>query len=338
MKDIAVGVIGVGTFGEVHARIYHEHPRTELVAVCDTDRARAEKIAALYGAKPYVRYDEMLKDPRIKAVSIVVPDVAHRDPCVAAANTGKHILLEKPLATSVEDGKAILEAVDRNKVTMMVDFMNRWSPPLSLAKKSLDAGEIGELLYINMKLNDSLFVPTKMLSWAGKSSVLWFLGSHVIDLVLWLVGSEVEEVFCTSTSKLLKSLGIPTADFYHSVLQFKNGVVANLENSWILPESGPTVFEFTAEIVGTKGKIDIDTARNGCMIKSTPGKYQDPDLFCLVEIAGQMKGFGHTAIDHFISCVAEGKAPWIEKTSSLRVTELITKLEESVKARRFVKA
>jgi predicted dehydrogenase len=133
-------------------------------------------------------------------------------------------------------------------------------------------------------------------------------------------------------------MGIPTADFYHSVLQFKNGAVANIENSWILPESGPTVFEFTAEIVGTKGKIDIDAARNGSIIKSTPEKYIYPDTYCLVEVAGQMRGFGHTAMDHFITCVAENKAPWIENTSSLRVTELITRLEESVKARRFVKA
>jgi predicted dehydrogenase len=337
METIGVGVVGVGTFGEIHARIYSEHPRTELIAVSDIDKARAEKVATQYKAKAYGRYEEMLKDPRIKAVSIVVPDMAHRDPCVAAANAGKHILLEKPLATSVEDGRAILEAVEKNKVTLMVDFMNRWSPPFSMAKKSLESGEIGDLLYINMRLNDSLFVPTKMLSWAGKSSVLWFLGSHAIDLILWLVGSAVDEVFCTSTSKVLSGMGIPTADFYHSILQFKNGAVANIENSWILPESGPTVFEFTTEIVGTKGKIDIDTARNGCIIKSTGGKYQYPDSFCLVEVQGQMRGFGHTAIDHFISCVAENKPPWIEKMGSLRVTELITRLEESAKARRFVK-
>jgi predicted dehydrogenase len=337
METIGVGVVGVGTFGEVHARIYNEHPRTELIAVSDIDKTRAEKVAAMYNAKAYVRYEEMLKDPRINAVSIVVPDMAHRDPCVAAANAGKHILLEKPLATSMEDGKVIIEAVERNKVTLMVDFMNRWSPPFSMAKRSLDSGEIGDLLYVNMRLNDSLFVPTKMLSWAGKSSVLWFLGSHAIDLILWLVGSTVEEVFCTSTYKVLSGMGIPTADFYHSILQFRNGAIANIENSWILPDSGPTVFEFTAEIVGTKGKIDIDTARNGCIIKSTGGKYLYPDSFCLVEVQGQMRGFGHTAIDHFISCVAEKKLPWIEKMTSLRVTELITKLEESVKARRFVK-
>ena len=210
-------------------------------------------------------------------------------------------------------------------------------PAIFHGQESLESGEIGDLLYINMKLNDSLFVPTKMLSWAGKSSVLWFLGSHAIDLILWLVGSPVEEVFCTSTSKVLSSMGIPTADFYHSILQFKNGVVANIENSWILPESGPTVFEFTTEIVGTKGKIDIDTARNGCIIKSTRGKYLYPDPVLPCRGPGQMRGFGHTAIDHFISCVAENKAPWIDKRGSLHVTELITRLEESAKARRFVK-
>jgi len=337
MEKMRVSVIGVGTFGEIHARIYSEHPRVDLLAVADINEATAKRVADKYNAKAYTKYEEMLRDPNITAVSIVVPDMLHREPCIKAAEAGKHILIEKPLATTVEDGKAMIEAAKKNNVKLMVDFMNRWSPPFSLAKKSIEEGEIGELLYINMKINDSIFVPTKMLPWAEKTSVLWFLGSHAIDLLLWLVGDMVDGVSCISKSLMLKKMGINTPDFYHSVLEFKNGVVANLENSWILPESGPTLFELTAEIVGTKGKIDIDTARNGCIIKSTQEKYSHPDAFCLVEIAGKMRGFGYTALDHFVSCVLEDKEPWIKNSTSLDVTRIITKLEEASQKREFIK-
>jgi predicted dehydrogenase len=330
-------VIGVGTFGAIHARIYSEHPHVDLLAVADINETTSKRAADAYGIVGYTGYEELLNHTGIQAVSIVVPDSRHRDPCIKAAESGKHILLEKPLATSVADGKAIIEAAEKNKVILMVDFMNRWSPPFAAAKRSLQAGEIGDLLYINMKLNDSLFVPTKMLSWAEESSVLWFLGSHTIDLVCWLVDDVVDSVSCISKSRLLNQLGIATADFYRSTLEFSNGVVASIENSWVLPEAGPTVFEFTAEIVGTRGKIDIDTARSGSIIKTSGNSYTYPDSFCLVEIAGRLRGFGHSAIDHFIHCLNGSEEPAVKNDTCLEVTRIIAGLERAAQERKTIR-
>jgi predicted dehydrogenase len=336
LGTIGVGVIGVGTFGRQHARIYSEHPQVELLAVADINEDSARQVADIYGVKAYSDYEQMLADPGIHAISVVVPDTRHREPCISAASRGKHILVEKPLATSVDDGKAIIEAAEKNNVILMVDFMNHWNPPFAAARKSILQGEIGELLYINMKLNDSLFVPTKMLSWAAESSVLWFLGSHTIDLTCWMVGDAVYSVSCFSQSRFLNQLGIATADFYRSTLEFKNGVVANIENSWVLPEAGPTIFEFTAEIVGTQGKIDIDTARNGSIIKTTGSNYTYPDSYCLVEIEGQLRGFGHLAIEHFIHCVINNEKPTIENNTSLEVTRIILSLEQASRKRKTI--
>ncbi len=337
MKKLGIGVVGVGTFGELHARLYSEHPLADLLGVADLDERKANKVADSYSTKAYTRFEELLADPAIQAVSIAVPDPFHKEPAVKAAEAGKHILLEKPLATTVKDAKAILETAEQNGVKLMVDFMNRWSPPFSLAKQAIDNGDLGDLLYINMKLNDTIYVPTKMLSWADKSSALWFLGSHAIDLILWLVNDDVEQVSCVSRSRVLKNRGIDTPDFYHSVLEFQHGVVANLENSWILPESGPTVFEFTAEIVGTQGKIDIDTARNGCIRFSAQEKYAYPDMFGAVNVAGEIRGFAHTAIDHFVRCVLEDKKPAITGEAGLIVTRIITNLEEAQQKRQPVR-
>jgi predicted dehydrogenase len=337
MEKIGAGVIGVGVFGEIHARFYREHRLTNLLAVADINEKRAKQVAEKYGARAYTRYEDMLSDPEIQMVSVVVPDPLHRDPCVKAAEAGKHILLEKPLATTLEDGKAIIDACKKHRVKFMVDFMNRWNPPFSLAKETIESGEIGKVQYINIRLNDSIYVPTEMLSWAGSSTVLWFLGSHAVDLVLWLLDESVERVFCISRSKILAERGIHTPDFFHSVLEFKNGVIVNMENSWILPNSSPTLYEFTAEIVGSKGKIDIDPAQNGAIRKASEEKYSYPDILCIPSIAGRISGFSYTAMNHFVECVVDDKEPMVTKESSLEVTRVLLKLLESAKGEKFVK-
>ena len=336
MEKIGVGVIGVGVFGEIHARFYSEHRLTNLIAVADINEKRAKLVVDKYGAKPYTRYEDMLADPKIKMVSIVVPDPLHREPCVRAAEAGKHILLEKPLATTLEDGRAIIDTCKKHGVKFMVDFMNRWNPPFSMAKETIESGEIGKVQYINIRLNDSIYVPTKMLSWAATSSVLWFLGSHAVDLVTWLLNDNVQRVFCISRSKVIAERGIDTPDFFHSVLEFRNGVIVNMENSWILPNSSPTIYEFTTEIVGSKGKIDIDTAQHGAIRKSSGDKYSFPDILCIPSIAGRISGFAYTAMNHFIECVADDKEPEVTKESSLEVTRVLLKLLESARGEKFV--
>src|SRR5688500_10599892 len=114
MSEVGFGVIGVGTWGELHARVYGSTPGARLAAVCDADLPRAEKVAAACGApKVYADYRELLKDPDVRAVSVVLPDFLHREAVVAAAEAGKHVLVEKPLATSVEDGRAMIDAARR---------------------------------------------------------------------------------------------------------------------------------------------------------------------------------------------------------------------------------
>lgn len=336
MEKIGVGVIGVGVFGDIHAKIYSENRLTKLVAVADVNEDRAKHIARKYGAKPFFSAEELLKDPNIKAVSIVVPDAYHKGPCIGAAESKKHILLEKPLATTVDDAVEIVEAARKNKVKLMVDFMVRWNPAFSMAKESVDSGEIGQVQYINIKLSNSFYVPTEMLSWADKSSVLWFLGSHTLDQLLWLVDSEISRVFCVSKSNVLVQRGVNTPDYFKSIIEFKNGVIADMENSWILPNTNPTLLEFKAEIVGSEGKIDVDAAQHGALKKANKGKYYYPDVLGTPVIDGRMYGFAYAGINHFIECVVDDKEPNISPESSLEVTRILTKLEESAKKKQFI--
>ncbi len=125
--------------------MYSTHPASLLTAVCDLDKGRAGEIAATYGAKRiYTDYHEMMRDPEIDAVAVVTPDFAHCGPIVTAARAGKHIIVEKPLATTREDVEKIAEAVRKAGITFMVDFHNRWSPPGGLNQGKRGQRKSGE--------------------------------------------------------------------------------------------------------------------------------------------------------------------------------------------------
>ena len=129
MSDTAFGVIGLGTWGSLHARVYATTPGVRLAAVADLDADRARAVAAATGAGRWTAsYYELLADPDIRAVSVVLPDFLHRDAVVAACEAGKHVLVEKPLATTEADALAMLAAARANGVTLCVDFHNRFNP------------------------------------------------------------------------------------------------------------------------------------------------------------------------------------------------------------------
>ncbi len=116
--------------------------------------------------------------------AVVTPDFAHRDPIVAAAEAEKHIITEKPLATTLEDAEAIAKAVRKAGITFMVDFHARWNPPLAIARQNITEGKLGRIVSAYFRLNDTISVPTEMLSWAEKSS------TSVNDIKVNILGSK----------------------------------------------------------------------------------------------------------------------------------------------------
>lgn len=196
LKQIRMGIVGAGTWGATHASIYAEHICADPVAICDMNKEKAQAIADKYGIrKVYTDYKELAADPEIDAVAIVTPDFAHADIACAMADAGKDILIEKPLATTREDIDRICEAVERNGVRCMVDLHNRWNAPFNKAKQEIASGKLGKPYTAYIRHSDVKWVATDMLSWAAKSSILWFLGSHSLDSLRWLVDSEAKRVY-----------------------------------------------------------------------------------------------------------------------------------------------
>jgi predicted dehydrogenase len=334
MKKIGFGIIGAGLWGESHARVYSSHPAAKLVGVCDVVEEKARAIAKKYGAeKHYTDYHKLLKDPDIEAVGIVTPDFAHTEPFVAACKAAKHILIEKPLATTHDGLRAMKKAYEESGVRVMVDFHARWNPPYAVAKDTIDQGKIGPIISMYYRLNNPIFVPTQMLSWSRNSSILWFLGSHTVDTLRFLSGSEVKRVYSVSRSEVLTKLGIDVPDIYQSILEFENGVIATIENAWILPNSNPHWNDIKLNILGSKGMFNMDLTHNQAIERYLEDRSDHPDILVMPTVHGKPVGFAYESIRDFVDRLASGDDFIAKFDDGYRVSKVILAIMSSAEKR-----
>lgn len=331
--EYGFGVIGAGTWGALHAAVYQSIPGARLAGVCDQNEARARQAAGASGAQVYTHFQDILADPQVKAVSVVLPDFLHGKAVMAALKAGKQVLVEKPLATTEAEAVAMVQAAEAAGLVLAVDFHNRWSPLFAGVRQAMEEGRLGDLQLITYRLSDTLEVPTHMLSWAGQSTVAWFLSSHCLDTLLWLLGARAGQdriirLNCIKRQRLLQAQGIPTADFYLTTLEWESGLVTLLENSWILPHSGPSIFDLQCQVIGANGTALVDGSHHRAL-QIHSDRINFPDTMVCPRIFGRPQGFGTESIRHFAACVMEGRRPEVDGRDGLAVTRLILKMEES---------
>jgi len=334
MTKLKMAIVGAGIWGENHAKIYSAHPFAETVAVCDSNYAKAKALAdRLHIPGVYGDCEEMFRHSGCDAVAVVTPDFAHADIAVKAAACKKDILIEKPLATTRADVFAILEAAEKYQVRVMVDLHNRWSPPFHAAKMSIASGELGDIQSAYMRLNDVKWVATDMLPWAAQSSILWFLGSHSLDTLRWLLDDEVTRVYSVSSEGVLKGLGVDTVDQYLTTLEFKNGGIAQMENGWITPNGNPCVNDIKCSVTGTKGMISLDVSNHNMIQKYTDEKTQVPDVVVQNSIFGYPRGFAYESIRSFVDCVLSGEEFHVTLHDAANTSLAILAIMESARTR-----
>ena len=336
-KLLKVGVIGVGTQGEKHIKSYQSLQNAEVVAVADLKEERVKEIAKQYDIKNwYTDYKEMLELPDLDAVSVVTPDFLHREPATSAINAGKHVLVEKPLATTIQDAEAIVSAAKKTRVKLMVSFISRWRPSVIIAKRFIDRGELGDPVYAYTRLNDTTYVPTEMLgSWSSRTSLPFWLMSHTVDRVRWLFNSDIKRVYAVSSSGVLLKKGINTPDLFNATVEFENGALGVFESCWILPETLPFIAESQMELIFTKGTINMDLSQNSLKI-ATQKRYLLPEASQSGIPAGPI-GYIIAAVGHFVECVLEDKEPIASGDDGLTVVRVSSAIVESAKERKPVK-
>ena len=326
---LRVGVIGVGLQGEGHVKNYQSLPDAHVVAVADLDETKLKRMREVYGIQgTYSEYRQMLAAEDLDAVSIVTPDHLHLEPALAALEAGKHVLIEKPLATNVEDAQAIVKAAKRGNRKLMVNFSNRWMSYMAHTRNAIETGELGYPVYAYARLSNTIYVPTKMLeSWSAKTSLPFWLMSHTIDRIRWLFQSEITRVYAVSHASVLTKMGIDSPDLFAALVDFENGAVGNFESCWILPNTKPSIVDSKMELIFSKGNISID-AQQTTIQKATDEEYTIPGILQM-DVYGQPVGFVTEAMRHFVVCVLEDKEPWPSGEDGLAVVRISSAIVES---------
>jgi predicted dehydrogenase len=269
----------------------------------------------------------------VEAVTVATPDHLHREPVVRMLRAGKHVLVEKPLATSVADGRAMVAAALESGRYLMVDFHARWHPLFMGAKGYVERGELGAPVMAYARLSDTIWVPTEMLRWSGESGPEWFLFPHVMDIVRWLFGREPVEVVAKGHRGVLERRGIACWDAIQAIVGFEGGAFCTFETSWIVPESYSNVVDNRLSIYGEKGGLEL---RNEPSLWAFTDRFHTPFSSESVTRYGKVWGFQYESIRYFADCVADGVAPEASGADGLAVTAMIEATLRSLAEKRPV--
>ena len=298
------------------------------MAVADIQAERTQHFAALYGAKGYADYNELLEKADLDIVSVCTSDELHLKPVLAAAAAGKHILVEKPLAVNVPDCDTMIQAAENAGVKLMVGQILRFDPRYYAARQAISDGQIGAPVHFFARRNNLLKSAKRL----GKhTSVLFFLGIHDIDFINWCAESKVERVYAESVSRVLRDMD--TADSYLALIKFQDGTIASLEVSWILPESQPYLVDHCVKLIGSKGSTYVDLRNRGLEKYCEKAEYTSGGD----TINGYGRGFSYDSMYHFLDCIIKDKEPISNETDGLMNTAILCAMLDSAEKGEQVK-
>ena len=230
---LRVGVVGVGVMGSNHARVFAGLPGTELVGVADPDRKQADFVARTLGCVAFSDVNELLERD-VDAITIAAPTHLHRDIALACIARGVHVLVEKPIASSVEEGREIINVARRAGVTLMVGHVERFNPAVEAIKEAIRGEDI-----LSIAITRVGPFPPRM----SNVGVVIDLAVHDIDLIRWFTDSDIIEVQPQLSSAVAEREDI-------ALLQFRtaSGVLAHINTNWLTP------FKARNVTVATRGK------------------------------------------------------------------------------------
>jgi len=249
------------SFAHLHAysyiRVVTELPEAELIAIYDDNKERLKRVAQQYSVKAvYTDYNELLKREEIDAVIITSENAKHAEMAIAAAEAGKHILCEKPIATTLKDADKMISTARKSGVKFQTAFVMRYHEATAHVKRLIDAGEIGKILVITTtnhgKYPGGWFGDPKL---AGGGSVMDHV-VHTADLMRWYTGSEASEVYAIIGKNIRPKL--LSEDCALLSLKFRNGTVGSIDCSWSRPDSWPIWGDVYLGVYGTNGYVVVN--------------------------------------------------------------------------------
>lgn len=327
---INAAVIGVGMMGRNHARVYAELEDVNLLAVADTDLEAAQRVARTYRARAYQDYREMLDVEKPDIVSVAVPTHLHRLVATDVIARGMHVFLEKPIATAVEDGQAIIDAAKEHGITLGVGHIERFNPAILALKERLDDGQLGRIFQIHAR-RVGPFPPR-----VSDVGVVIDLATHELNIMEYLTGSRAESVYAETERKI----HVAHEDLLTGIIKFRDGCVGILDINWLTPAK---IRELS--LIGEKGMFLVNYLTQDLYFYEND--YLNGNWEGLVAIMGVSEGrrIRHNIrrveplraeLEDFVRSVVEGRPPLVGGEEALRAVLLAQALLCSGREHRVV--
>lgn len=296
---IKAAVVGVNNIGKIHCRAYQQNQDVELVAICDLNKALAESVGKDLGVRTYDSLATMLEKEEIDVISIATGGVEngshHFEPAMMAIRAGKDVLVEKPLSNQLTEAEEMIQYAKENKVRLACNLNHRFVPVAYKGKEWISKGDLGNLLFINMKL--TIGNPNESTPWIH----LRALHPHSVDVMRYFCG-DVRRVQAFMTRAPGRSVW-STASIN---LEFESGAVGHLMGSYDMYNGHPIEY---CEVGGNKGRFIIDNVFEN--ISMYPHGSDEIKVVRNSILTG-MDGFNDTfknRINHFIQQIKEGVSP-----------------------------
>jgi len=304
-KQLRAGVIGVGAMGKNHARLYSELKGVELIGVADVNQALAASIAQTYGCKPYADYHDLL-DRNLDAISIVVPTTLHKKVALDAITKRINVLVEKPIADTVENADEIIKVARQNKVKLMVGHVERFNPAIIKLKELIDNRLLGNVVSISAK-RVGLYNPR-----IKDVGIIIDLGTHDIDIMSYLYGERIKEVYALAGSVVHSH-----EDHAIITLNFDNGSSGVIDTNWLTPHK---VRNLT--VIGSKGIAEVNYIEETLRIFD-----QEWIRDAKIEREEPLK----LELMHFIDCVQNDREPLVSGEEGKHALEVALAAIESAR-------
>jgi UDP-N-acetylglucosamine 3-dehydrogenase len=299
MERLRIGVIGLGWFGEIHAETIIGMPAFKLAALCTRTPERLAAMGEKFGVgKLYRDYREMLADPDIDAVSICTMWDQHTEPAIAALEAGKHVFLEKPIASTVADAQAITAASRDARGILFIGHIVRFNPRYRMARQAIAEGRIGRIVALSSRRNiPAAWTPTIL----DKIGPIVGDAIHDTDIMLWLTGDRIVSAY----AQTVDVRGLKHPDIGQTMYRFAGGASATLETVWCMPEKTPFDIDERMSIIGTEGIIHIqDTFPNLAVVDAD--KLHSPDTTYWPMFDGVRGGALRDEFSYFARTALEG--------------------------------
>lgn len=309
-----VAIIGLGDIGRAHVDAVQRAHSTRLAALVDIDPARLEAVRPIVDCPSYESVEAMLAGSDVDMVMICTPDHLHVEPVRAACAAGKHVFLEKPIATTLDDVAAIEAAVSDAGVKFTVGHCLRFDPKYVEVKRRIDAGDLGEVVSVYARRQNRTVTPRRL---GGRISSVMFLGVHDIDILNWYVGQAPVAVYAASANPVMRSYGFEIDDVTWTTIRYENGVIGVVESGWLLPEAYPRTGHFALVAMGTRGLANLDEFDEGLSIAN--------EQYAHIPLVDRLT----PQIEHFARAILDGREPLVTAADGRRAVEVALAAERS---------